>query len=182
MLASEYAEFEALIRKLEKLYGKAIDDDTLAAYWAALRELPLGLVRRRIDEHIKRQKFFPKPAELRPKDEKPERSPDHEKSFQAAVDRNVRNWDEGLRTDPLGTKWLLLDAYVARIGVQEDPSSVVYAEKMAWARDVCERLISESGWEYAGSHPFYVRTISQLLGGEAMKRALEAHSKKRSAA
>lgn len=179
MLASDFPEFEALIRQLEKLYSKTIDDETMQAYWSALRELPMAVVRRKVDEHIKRAKFFPKPAELRPKDSAPQIDHDEKsrRSFDAAVAKNVANWEGRLREDPLHTKWLLLEAYVARINVTEEPDSVEYHERISFARHAAEKLIAESGWAYAGSDTRLAFAVSLALGAQAYKRAIdESHA------
>lgn len=70
MLASEFAEFESIVRRLEKIFTKKLDDETIQAYWGALKDLSLATFRRFAERHEKHGKFFPKPSELRPKEDK----------------------------------------------------------------------------------------------------------------
>jgi hypothetical protein len=72
------------------------------------------------------------------------------KAFAAGLRRNIRNWDERVQADPLASRWLLLDAYIARVLAAEEPGSIFLAERMAFARSVCERLLEESGDAYVG--------------------------------
>lgn len=176
MNAGDFAAFEALVRKLEKLYGKSCDDELVQAYWNALRDVPLAVVIRRVEEHIKRAKFFPKPTELRPKESAPVEYDDKvRREFDSSVAKNVANWEERMRENPLATKWMLLQAYAARLDVQEDRSSVIYAEKMQFAREVCGRLLRESGDAYVGAEMNRWRTVNELLGPQAMERCLHAY-------
>lgn len=69
MLSSEFAIFETELATLAKLYSKTLEDDMVQIYWQALRDLPLELVKARLRSYVKRGKFFPKPAEIRPKDD-----------------------------------------------------------------------------------------------------------------
>lgn len=146
MQSAEYAEFDALLRQLGEVFSKKITDDFARSYWSALKDQSLSSVRKNAETHMRFGKYFPKPFELRPKDEKGPKSAEAtkaERDFQCAVEQNIRNWDERLRENPLETKRMLLAAYVARVEVQEDPRSVIYAEKMAWAQQVAARLERE---------------------------------------
>jgi hypothetical protein len=71
MLMDDFPRFETAIRKLEGIYSKKIADDAVQAYWRALKDLPFQQVEERINSHTRYGKFFPKPAELRPREEKP---------------------------------------------------------------------------------------------------------------
>lgn len=84
MLAGDFDRFVAIIRKLEGVYGKSIDDSTMQAWWGALRDLPFELVGERVDAHIRYGRHFPRPAELRPKDDKA-REPKDDGAFQDLV-------------------------------------------------------------------------------------------------
>lgn len=70
MLTSDLPEFEATIERCEKIFGKDLDDDTVRVYWDALRDQSLATFKRLADHHIRNGKFFPKPFELRPKEER----------------------------------------------------------------------------------------------------------------
>lgn len=143
MFAAEFSEFEKLLRQHSWVYGKKLTDEAVQGYWDSLKDLAFPVIKRCADFHLRHAKFFPKPCELRPKDEKPASGVKTDHTFQTAVEQNLRHWDELLRKDPLGTKRMLLGAYVARIGVQEHPGSIAYAEKMVWAKSVGERLDRE---------------------------------------
>lgn len=174
MRASEADEFDAMLKDWADTLCKKLEPNVAKSYWNALKDLPLATIRRRGDEHVKRNKFFPKPCELRPRDEKPEPSVEANKSaqdFRVAEQRCVRNCDDMLVVDPLGTKWLVLDAYVARIEVQEDPRSIAYAEKMEFARSACERLLSESDDAVINGNPYRPALIARLLGTSPARRA-----------
>jgi hypothetical protein len=175
MIAAEFDRFVELVRKLEKLYGKTIDDETMQMYWGALKELPFATIERKINDHIKRAKFFPKPVELRPKEEASgfEQSEKSRREFEQAVERNKAFWDEELRADPIGTKWKLLDAYLARISVQEQPSSIIYAERFKFAQEVCRELVRITGLEYVAGNTHLMHTVSRLLGGQALKQCVD---------
>jgi hypothetical protein len=70
MQASEFSEFESTVRRLEKIFTKKLDDETIQVYWGALRDLSFATFRRFAERHEKFGKFFPKPSELRPKEDK----------------------------------------------------------------------------------------------------------------
>lgn len=67
MLLSDRPAFEAELRQLEDVFGKKLDDGTLALYWNALHDISLGAFKARCLNQLKHGKFFPKPSELRPK-------------------------------------------------------------------------------------------------------------------
>lgn len=143
MLHADYPAFEAMIRTLEKVYTRVIDDDTVKAYWGALHDLPLDIVQRRVEHHTKTSKFFPKPSELRPKDD---RSYDgiakKDPTFERALADNIKFWDEEIRMNPQG-KRMLLSAYCARVMTMDLPSENIRAQKLAFARDVDLELSRE---------------------------------------
>ena len=100
MLAGDFGEFETLMRQFEKIFGKKIDDDTMNTYFGALREVPLSVVRRKAEDYLKRAKFFPKPADLRPKMEEPKEQPKSDGKFEAAEERSMWSLEELRRTNP----------------------------------------------------------------------------------
>lgn len=140
MLLSERSAFEAELRQLEDVFSKKLDDSTLALYWSALHDISLGAFKARCLSHLKHGKFFPKPAELRPKGdaegagpqlsaaarasvhealmELTEKDPVHNGHIRPALISNAKNWIEKI------------DAGDAK-GI-EDPS---------WLRQVCVATI-----------------------------------------
>lgn len=175
MLQGDYDQFEGILRQLSEAFGKKLTNDATQAYWRALKDLTLPVVTRQAESHLRYGKFFPKPAELRPKDAPAEKKPDPD--FDAAVAMNVRNWNERLQRDPLNARWGILHAYVARIEVL-DPSSTVYAERMNFARECCKRLMGECDLAYVGSDLHRIQTVSRLLGPTVMKQAIDACKQK----
>jgi hypothetical protein len=127
MLAAEFAEFEAILRQQAQVFSKKLTDEMVQGYWSALRDSSLPTIRRCSDNHLRFGKFFPKPAELRPRDELPT-GVKEDLGFKAAVEQNIRNWDERIRQDPIGGRRALLGAYVLRAEF-EDPNSARYSEK-----------------------------------------------------
>lgn len=69
MMAADFARFETVVRRMEKLFGKKIDDESMQSYWRALKDQSLQQFERMADKHERYGRFFPKPAELRPKDD-----------------------------------------------------------------------------------------------------------------
>lgn len=97
-------------------------------------------------------------------------------AFAAGIHRNIRNWEERLANpaEAKHARWLLLDAYLARISVTEDPREIFHAEKMAFARQYLQRLLREDGDAYAGSEQIRLRSVTQLLGGARAKEIRDA--------
>lgn len=171
MLKPDFAEFRALLDRCAAVYGKKPPDDALVqTYWIALRDVSLGAVTACANLHLKRGKFFPKPAELRPKSEMPSEPTRSDGSFEAAVARNVRNWEIQLRECEALAKWHLLGAYLARVDL-EDPSSTIYAERMNFCRDAAQRLLTQFGPEWCRRDPHCMHAASRLLGGRFIERA-----------
>jgi hypothetical protein len=106
MQTSDLPIFEEIIKRLEKVFGKEIDDETMEAYWGALKDQPLAMFRKLADHHIRNGKFFPKPFELRPKEERGVvRDKTSDDAFREAEDRCIRNLEELRQQNP--DQWLL---------------------------------------------------------------------------
>lgn len=78
--------------------------------------------------------------------------------------QNCRTWDELGTANPPQTRWLILDAYVARIDAQHEPSNPIHAECIQFAREVANRLLHEHGAALADTIPQAKHVISRLLG------------------
>lgn len=113
MLTTEFSEFESILRRHSQVYSKKLTDDIVQGYWVALKDISLPTVSRCADNHLRFGKFFPKPAELRPRDESPT-AVKEDKAFKAAVEQNIRNWEERLHANPVEGMELLRAAYEAR--------------------------------------------------------------------
>jgi len=132
--ASDRDEFLALLDQLAEVFGKPkLDDLKSQSYWRALRDLPLATIRRCAETHQRFGKFFPKPVELRPRDDKPpiEVSPRHEAELRVAITYNRATWDELRRKEPERYGYEHGMAVAARAIATTDPGSPVYAQALA---------------------------------------------------
>lgn len=102
MLASEFPEFESVVRRLEKVFAKKIDDDTMQAYWGALKDQQLITFKRFAERHERYGKFFPKPADLRSKEDKLPEVPGgkDDAGFKDGEARCIRYLEELRKRDP----------------------------------------------------------------------------------
>jgi hypothetical protein len=72
MFAADFDTFRGILEQCALTFGKGKPDDALVqSYWKALKDLQISTVAHRAEMHARYEKFFPKPFELRPKDEKP---------------------------------------------------------------------------------------------------------------
>jgi hypothetical protein len=117
MLAAEYPDFESLLKKNSQVFSKKLTDEMVQGYWESLKDLSLSTVTRCAANHMRYSKFFPKPSELRPKDEAPKSVKD-EGAHNAAMERSVASWEARFRTDPEETRRQLEIAYCARLMVR----------------------------------------------------------------
>lgn len=105
MLRDDFMRFEKAIRGLEFTYGKKISDEAMQQYWAALKDLAFEQVNECIQRHIRYAKFFPKPVELRPKEDKPALKDPAFEAMKAEYERKEFDEMEGLRMrDPV--EWM----------------------------------------------------------------------------
>jgi hypothetical protein len=83
----DFDEFRAVLNTLSTTFGKPqLDDVTVQAYWNALKDQTLESVKRQAAHHTRYAKFFPRPVELRPRDER--------KPLAPGIDDNT-NWVRG---------------------------------------------------------------------------------------
>lgn len=132
-------------RKLLSEDGKPTDL-VVQRYWNALKDLPFEVVKSRAALHLKRSRFWPKPAELRPPMGKPkaEADPAEKRRYDGAARFNDENWKRQLAKDRLHTEWLLLDAYLARTQLMA-PDDLLLEERMGFARQRGQHLLAECG-------------------------------------
>ena len=96
----DFADFRAVLDGLAQVYGKPKPDDVLTqSYFRALSNLPLDVIRRQAQQHERYGKFFPKPFELRPKDDKPTAAAGTDEKFMVAQRDNARYWLARLKED-----------------------------------------------------------------------------------
>jgi hypothetical protein len=150
MLANDFPEFEALMRRFEKIFGKSIDDETMQLYFGSLREVPLNIVRKKAEEYLKRAKFFPKPADLRPKDEAPVRDVAMDSAFGEGVARCVANLEELRRTDPEKWSTEVRLRKLDRIVAIEQPHTPIYARALCEWREARGIHVGDKEWAEVG--------------------------------
>lgn len=136
MYTTDRDAFTETLRKLGGVFGKEPDAALVTCYWEALKDLPIETVKRMADQRIKHGKFFPKPAELRPSEEKPRRDSRDDHAFKAAEAACVAFLEEMRRADPEGHRRYVAKARIARLEVVGDRSSVTYAEEMRQLREI----------------------------------------------
>jgi hypothetical protein len=101
MYPTDFELFTGLLRQLSEVFSKKLSDEMVQAYWGALKDQPLPIVRRLADQHTRYQKFFPKPFELRPKEERPvSRDAKADADFKFAEARCIANLEDLRRKDP----------------------------------------------------------------------------------
>lgn len=148
MHATDRDEFFALLDQLAEVFGKPkLDDVKSQSYWRALRDLPFATIRRCAETHQRFGKFFPKPVELRPRDDKPpmEASPRHEAELKAATDYTRRTWDELRARDPERYAYEHGMAVAARAMATTDQHSPIYAQALSEYRYHSDQRLA--AWE-----------------------------------
>ncbi len=133
MHRNELDAFSALLDEFAVVFGKPKPDDLVVQrYWNALKDQSLEAVTRARDRHMRYGKFFPKPVDLRPKDDKPppESSSAHDAAVRAAIAYNARTWKELRRLDPDRCAYEHGMAAAARAMAASAESSPVYAEAL----------------------------------------------------
>lgn len=102
MQRADFTDFRSLLDRCAEVYGKPKPSDALIeAYWSSLLDVHFAVVKRCAEAHLKHGKFFPKPAELRPKEDKPAtiRDPATDAAFRDGEQRAIRNLENLRRTD-----------------------------------------------------------------------------------
>lgn len=69
MYPIEFDAFKQAMERLSAVFGKTLTDDLLQTYWQAMRDLPLSTIEAGAQRAARYGKFFPKPVELRPKEQ-----------------------------------------------------------------------------------------------------------------
>jgi len=163
----EFDSFKGELKQLCATLGKAYTDALGEAYWRALRDVDLD----EIQAHVERillnataETKFPKPGQLRKKQRVAEGAASSGDSIQLRQRSLAMRMDDAT---PLEA-WHLLDSYLARVEVEEDPESLFYAERFSWCKAQAELLLKNHGqkWCVYDSHCMHV--ASRLLGGEVI--------------
>jgi hypothetical protein len=92
--------------------------------------------------------------------------PEDTQRLSGLIRASIRNWEEFAREHPAQAKWRLLESYLGRVDVSEEWGSIIYAERISWARDVARRLLIEFGRAKCVRIPEAMRVIRRLMGGQ----------------
>jgi len=163
----EFDAFKGELKQLCATLGKSYTDALGEAYWRSLRDVNLDEVQAHVERillNATAETKFPKPNSLRnaPRREAPNRDD--------ANNYDLRQRSLSLRLEEMEPlhAWHLLDSYLARVDVEEEPGSVFYEERFAWCKAQAKNLYENHGpkWCVYDSHCMHV--ASRLLGGEVI--------------
>lgn len=98
MHQNDFDRFVKLLRQLAATYGKKLTDDLTQGYWTALKDQPLERITMLAEFRMKHSKFFPKPAELRPAEERA--APSADGKFEQCEERALENLEELRKVHP----------------------------------------------------------------------------------
>lgn len=134
--------FGAVLVKLSGVFGKELTKEIGTFYWEALKDLPLGTVTRLADQHTRHGKFFPKPFELRPKEERPvSRDARAEAAFKDGEKRAIVYLEELRRENPEKWREEVARRRLDRIIATTDPSSPIHAAGLPeWQTLIAKRF------------------------------------------
>lgn len=65
MTQRDRQSFAALMLAVGEVYGESVSDARMELYFAALADLDLGTISGAVEAHMRAQKFFPRPSEIR---------------------------------------------------------------------------------------------------------------------
>jgi hypothetical protein len=71
MYSTDAQGFRSILDELATLFGKDLTDDQRTMYWNSLKDRPIASIAECAHKHMRFGKHFPRPFELRPKDDKP---------------------------------------------------------------------------------------------------------------
>lgn len=167
MRLDEFDSFKGELKQLCATLGKAYTDALGEAYWRALRDIDLDELQLHVERillNATTETKFPKPGSLRNKPRVAAGVASSGDSIQ------LRHRSLAMRMDDATPKeaWHLLDSYLARVDVEEEPESLFYAERFSWCKAQAELLYKNHGpkWCVYDSHCMHV--ASRLLGGDAI--------------
>jgi hypothetical protein len=95
--------FSQLLTQLHTVFGgNKPDQDTVNAYWSALKDLPFSTLQAVAQQHLRYGKFFPKPMELRPREDRaPRMTESDSEALKAAQEQRNRDLDWERVLDPI---------------------------------------------------------------------------------
>lgn len=136
MRQSDAQQFRKLMQALADGFAKPLTDETVEIFWDALRDLYIEQIEVTVKNHLRYKKFFPKPAELRPPDEKPAMVQD-KKFADAAEAASVKTWEDLRQTDPRRYWTEFEKAYLARLDFRLPVGSPEHAAAAEHCRKRC---------------------------------------------
>lgn len=127
MYTTDANAFKDAMDRLGVVFSKEISDHQRAAYWDALKDLDIRVVRDLAQKHERFGKFFPKPVELRPKGDKVPVDSSGDASNQEADRRAIEGLEE-LRRLMGDAVWLqeVRKRHLGRIEAQHGTDSERY--------------------------------------------------------
>ena len=146
MHKTDFDNFRALLDNQADVFSKPKPNDNLvASYWSALRDVSFSTVKACAERHARHGKFFPKPFELRPREDKPPAAEDaaSKAKFEAAQQFSMEAWQVLKREQPDRYEILWREALLARLEVITPESSPAFErvrqEAYAFAQKKLER-------------------------------------------
>lgn len=174
MNSSDYERFVSIMETLAQVYGKKLTNEQIAVYWQALEDRDIADVERRISDHVKRAKFFPKPRELRPVEadhsDRVEANPEADLRFKAAQAESCANWDRTIREQGDVGKLRLCEALWARYGCDPEQGATILASKREWLKGRMVELIRILDPRAIVDDFHLRRMVLQVFGGPAIYR------------
>lgn len=174
MITADYDRFVIAMTTYAKIYSKKLDDEQLKAYWELLKDRDIGDIERRLLEHSRKAKFFPKPRDLRPIEpdrERIEADPIRDSQFAAKARESGRCWDHTIAEIGVIGKLLACAALKARYEVL-DEGNTLYGEKHEWLKDRVSVLLREADPRLV-LHSVGARRLVLEYFGDAGLRRLE---------
>jgi hypothetical protein len=137
MHSPDKRNFDQLMDTLGETFGKPATDLMKQSYWMALKDQPWEVVEMCAKSHSRYGKFFPKPFELRPKDEnRPIVRNDSE--VQSRHDFVAETWEQMRKADPEKFWRDFKAAYIARLYFRFPVDSPQYREAYQRCVDRCD--------------------------------------------
>jgi hypothetical protein len=136
MHSPDKRNFDQLMDTLGETFGKPVTDLMKQTYWVALKDQPWEVVEICAKSHSRYGKFFPKPAELRPKDEK--RLHQDTAGLDASEKFITDTWEQLRQRDP-EQYWIAFKAaYLGRLPFRFPANSPQYREAYQRCVDRCD--------------------------------------------
>jgi hypothetical protein len=146
-------QFGELMDQLGITFGKNVDDELRQVYWMALRDQPWEIVQQCANTHTRYGKFFPKPSELRPKDENKPLVRD-EREVQARYQFVSETWEQMREADPQKFWRDFRVAYLARLHFRFPVGSDQFKAAERRCNERCDRELGLSHALERGHDPF----------------------------